>query len=112
MWNWPRQLSMPNRPFSDEGQLPADMGAIRYCESTMRRSSSLHRASLLAERSMAPPVFQCFSQRAAQAAFVSAQLGRLDGNGVAEKAQTKAMTFVPRADTEQAMLTAAGVRRV
>ena len=48
---------------------------------------------------MAPPVVQCFSQRAAQAAFVSAQVGRLDGNGVAEKAQTKAMTFVPRADT-------------
>ena len=40
------------------------------------------------------------------------QLGKSDGNGVAEKAQTKAMTFVPRADTLQALLTMVGVRKV
>src|ERR1035441_4188524 len=99
MWNCPRQLSMPSRPFSDEGQLPADIDAIRYCESTMRRSSSCHRASLLAERSMAPPVVQCLAQRSVQAAFVSEKVGRLEGNGVAEKTHTKAMTFDERADT-------------
>jgi hypothetical protein len=90
---------MPISPFSDDGQLPADIAAIRYCESTIRRSSSFHRVSLLSDRSMAPPVLQCFSQRAALAVFVSAQVGRISGNGAAENAQTSVMTFVPRADT-------------
>ena len=98
MWNWPRQSSIPNSPFSDEGQLPADMAAIRYCDNTTRRSNSRHRGSLLAEKSIAPPVLQCFRQRAALAAFVSAQDGSTGGSGVAEKAHTNAMTFVRSAD--------------
>src|SRR5580658_4790224 len=101
MWNRPCQGSIPTRPFSEDGQLPADIAAIRYCDSTIRRSSSFQRASLLPERSMAPPLFQKVSQRTALAVLVSAPDGRTRGSGPAEKAQTNVSTFDPRAETVQ-----------
>ena len=52
-------------PVSCGGSEPAHCIAVRYCESTIRRSSSFARGSAAAERSIAAPEFQnsrqCFS---------------------------------------------------
>src|ERR1019366_9396090 len=96
MWNRPCQGSMPTRPFSEDGQLPSDIAAIRYCDSTMRRSSSFQRGSLLPERSMAPPLFQKVSQRTALAVLVSGSEGRAGGRAVGGNGQADGSGFGPR----------------
>ena len=55
---------------------PALWMAVRYCERTMRRSSSNQRGSLLPERSIAPPVSQKWFQFFCAASFVCANVGR------------------------------------
>ena len=95
---------MPSRPFSDDGQLPADMAAIRYCDSTMRRSSSFQRAVLARGKVMAPPLFQSFPPGGA-GGLGFCEGGRVDGNGVAEKAHTKVMTLVAARRNRAALLT-------
>src|SRR5208283_1780962 len=57
MWNLPNQELTP-RPVSCGGSGPESWTAMRYCERTMRRSSSAARGSELPERSMTPPVVQ------------------------------------------------------
>ena len=56
-WNLPYQL-LQVRPVSCGGKLPAHWIAVRYCDSTIRRSSSRQRGSRLPDRSIAPPVDQ------------------------------------------------------
>src|ERR1019366_2691288 len=73
MWNLPYQELTP-RPVSCGGKNWASWTAMRYCERTMRRSSSAARGSVLPERSMAPPVVQYCCQWAREAASTWAKV--------------------------------------
>ena len=56
-WNLPFQL-LENSPSSCGGTLPALLMAVRYCDITMRRSSSFARGSRLPVKSTTPPCIQ------------------------------------------------------
>jgi hypothetical protein len=56
-WNLPFQL-LENSPSSCGGTSPAAFRAIRYCDSTTRRSSSAARGSVLPLKSTAAPSVQ------------------------------------------------------
>src|SRR5215472_3370598 len=86
-WNLPYQLLQVS-PVSCGGSEPAHWMAVRYCERTMRRSSSRARGSEAAERSMVAPVFQKSAQCVRLAAKVEATVGRPPRGMLREKAQT------------------------
>ena len=89
-WKRPRQL-LVIRPVSCGGVEPAQWIAVRYCDSTTRRSSSGARSSRLPDRSSAPPVLQNRSQCRADDASTSSYAGSSAG-GSGPKATTSSTT--------------------
>ena len=73
-WNLPFQL-LENRPSSCGGSVPAAFTAVRYCDSTTRRSSSRARGSVLPEKSTTPPFIQKPSHHFATAARAASASG-------------------------------------
>src|ERR1039457_2206036 len=100
MWNWPTHGSIPINPFSDSPQLPASCTANSYSESTMRRSSSNQRESVLAERSIAPPVLQKLVQWLVVATRDCVTVGIATVTGAFENTQTNSRVLLPGADSK------------
>src|SRR5271168_4216384 len=100
MWNWPTHGSIPINPLSDSGQLPASCAASSYCESTMRRSNSNQRESVLAERSIAPPVLQKLTQWLDVSTKDCSTVGSSLEIGAGENAQINSSVSVPGADNK------------
>src|SRR5271170_2123966 len=100
MWNRPCHGSVPINPSSAPGQLPASWTAISYSESTMRRSSSNQRESLLPERSIAPPVLQKLTQWLDVSTKDCSTVGSSLEIGAGENAQINSSVSVPGADNK------------
>src|SRR5271170_3146664 len=105
MWNWPTHGSIPINPFSDSGQLPASCAANSYSESTMRRSSSNQRESVLPERSIAPPVHQKFVQWFVVSTNDCVTLGTATDTGAFENTHTNSSVLLPGADSKYRFVT-------
>src|SRR5687768_1075263 len=75
-WKRPRH-ELHISPVSCGGMEPEQLTAVRYCERTIRRSSSLARGSSVASSSIAPPEVQNRGQYASEAAATLLPASRL-----------------------------------
>src|ERR1039457_4071169 len=89
------QGSVPVRPHSAAGLSPADCAASSYWESTMRRSNSIQRGSLLLDRSIAPPLFQKAGQDDAHAVLMFSKSVTTASAAWVPKWQVRSIELVP-----------------
>src|SRR5688500_5985180 len=88
-------LQLKVSPLYGGGIVPAHWIAERYSESTMRRSSSVARGSLLPDRSSVPPSLQKRSQRRPLAAAVAPTLGGASLRRLGENSMQHSKRDVP-----------------